>query len=253
MLKVYKERWGGWLWQQLYPPTCLLCDAAGVNDLDLCADCADEMAQVDGACPCCAAPASSESRDCAHCQTLQPWFSHSFAPFRHEQGMRWLIGRLKYQGQLGIARTLSRLLIGGLVEWLAQHPELRPDLIVPVPLHRSRLRERGYNQAAEIARPAARHLRIPLRLHGVERIRATATQSRLDVRQRAQNLRGAFAVSAPLRGETVAIVDDVMTTGHTASELARCLLDAGAGQVVVWAVARATLHNAANVTSTHRD
>jgi ComF family protein len=110
---------------------------------------------------------------------------------------------------------------------------------VPVPLHRSRLRTRGFNQALELARPLARCLRRPLLTRACVRIRATRPQSSLDTAaERRRNVAGAFRVCRPLHGVArLAIVDDVLTTGATVQELARSLRAAGVGQVLVWACA----------------
>jgi ComF family protein len=133
---------------------------------------------------------------------------------------------------------------------LAQCAEARgvalPKMLVPVPLHRSRLRERGFNQAAAIARYAGRMLEIPSARRLVKRVRNTPSQTSLDMAQRHQNVRGAFEVSGErslrrlLDAGHVAIVDDVVTTGSTVNELRAALYAAGVRQVDVWAVARVT-------------
>ena len=110
---------------------------------------------------------------------------------------------------------------------------------MPVPLHPSRLRERGYNQALEIARPVARHLGIALDYHCTRRVRATPPQTELPRRQRHGNVHGAFALCRTPKATRIAIVDDVMTSGHTVNELAGCLRRAGVRHIEVWVVARA--------------
>jgi ComF family protein len=112
------------------------------------------------------------------------------------------------------------------------------DAIVAVPLHRSRLIERGYNQALELARPLAAATRKPLLVSGIHRRRPTAPQSQLAAAHRRQNLRGAFRVSRRIEGMHLAIVDDVMTTGATVEALAEALRSAGAASVVAWVLAR---------------
>ena len=114
-----------------------------------------------------------------------------------------------------------------------------PQLLVPVPLGLARYRERGHNQATEIALRVARLTGISLTTQLVERRRETAEQVQLDRKARSKNVRGAFAVVGPLEVRHVAIVDDVLTTGSTANELARVLRRAGAKRIEVWAVARA--------------
>ena len=115
----------------------------------------------------------------------------------------------------------------------------RPEMLVPVPLHPHRLRTRGYNQALELARPVARRLALPLQVRAARRQRDTAAQSGLGAVARRRNVRGAFAVDAAVAGRRVALVDDVVTTGHTVRELARAVVAAGAERVEVWCLARA--------------
>ena len=144
--------------------------------------------------------------------------------------------RFKFGRSLAAGKVLSELW----VDAMQGSPPPRPDALLPVPLHPSRLRERGYNQALELARPLAREFGIALRTDLLVRSRATSTQSNLDAAERRRNLRGAFAIvdNAALPAH-VAIVDDVMTTGTTLQECAKTLLRAGVERVDVWALARA--------------
>ncbi len=113
-----------------------------------------------------------------------------------------------------------------------------PEVLVPVPLHRARLAERGYNQALEIARVLSRGLGLPVDHGCCERILATLPQAGLDEGARRRNIRGAFSARRPLSWRHLAILDDVVTTGNTVEELARVLRRAGAARIEVWAVAR---------------
>jgi ComF family protein len=110
---------------------------------------------------------------------------------------------------------------------------------VPVPLHASRLKERGFNQAVELARPISKRLKLKVRLDLCERSRATQVQSKLDSDERRKNLKDAFTVKAPVQGLHLALLDDVVTTGATAESLARTLREAGARRVTLWSVCRA--------------
>lgn len=112
------------------------------------------------------------------------------------------------------------------------------DAVVPVPLHRSRLRGRGYNQSLELARPLAKRMQVPLNL-GIERVRATPPQTAISRAERRRNVRGAFAATADFSGLRIAVIDDVMTSGATVDAVAQCLRKAGAARVEVWVVARA--------------
>jgi len=156
-------------------------------------------------------------------------------PFEYRPPLDGWVQTLKFKQRLSHARVLGELA----ADYLEDRLDACPDRIIPVPLHRARLRQRGYNQALEIARPIARRLKTAIDYRSVYRSRATPPQSRLSHRVRRANIRGAFTACADVTGIRVAIVDDVMTTGSTVGELARCLRRAGAEDVEVWVVARA--------------
>ncbi|MFO1400377.1 MAG: hypothetical protein U1F30_04080 [Steroidobacteraceae bacterium] len=145
------------------------------------------------------------------------------------------IQAFKFQGErawaqvFGVALAAARLAGGGPL----------PDLLVPVPLHLARQRTRGFNQSADIARCAARRLRLPCAAHALERWRATGTQSTLPAAGRAANVAGAFRATRALKGLRIALIDDVLTTGSTASAAGEALIAAGAGALELWVVARA--------------
>jgi ComF family protein len=147
-----------------------------------------------------------------------------------------LIRWLKFQGNLAAALTLGSLL----AEFLRQRNPVWPDALLPVPLHRHRLRRRGFNQAVELARPVAVGLGLELQPRLCERVRATLAQSGLDsLAMRTENVRGAFRYSSRLPPpRSVAVLDDVVTTGATVRELVRTLRAAGVAHVQVWSCAR---------------
>ena len=116
-----------------------------------------------------------------------------------------------------------------------------PDILLPVPLHANRLRQRGYNQALELARPIAAELKLPLDIDSCRRMKATAEQVGLSAKSRRSNIKGAFEVKDSFEDKRVAVIDDVMTTGSTVHELSQQLINAGAKQVDVWVCARAVL------------
>jgi ComF family protein len=157
--------------------------------------------------------------------------------YRYQPPVDRLVQQMKYSGKLYLARMFGEHLRLASAAWIRQSGT--PDLIIPVPLHRSRLRQRGFNQSIEIARATARMLGIRLEVDLVKRIRKTDAQSELPLMQRKQNVRGAFAAEKSLKDLSVIIVDDVITSGHTAGELARVLKRAGAKRVGVWGIARA--------------
>jgi ComF family protein len=221
----------------LAPPRCHGC-GAGVRDVPLCAACAAALPWNERACRACALPLPgadlSRPRACGACLTDAPPQDRSWAAFTYRPPVSQQIVSLKFRGQLAPAHVLGALM----AQRLAARPEPLPELLVPVPLHVRRLRRRGYNQALEVGRELSRRLSIPLRTEAARRVRATQEQTRLDAAERRRNLRGAFEVAATVRGRHLALLDDVITTGTTAAELARAARAAGAARVEVWAVAR---------------
>lgn len=217
----------------LYPPTCVLCGAAGAYGLDLCVGCRSDLPRITPCCPRCAQPLP-EPRLCGACLRRPPPFTVCRSPFRYEDPLPALVGGAKFRGRFNLIRLLGTLL----AEALAACDDPRPDAIVPVPLHPRRLRERGYNQSLELARVIARRLDIGVDAGCCERVRATPPQMALTEKERMRNVRGAFAAQAQAAGRHVAILDDVVTTGGTVGELSRALKAAGCSRVDVWAVAR---------------
>jgi ComF family protein len=215
----------------------LLCGDAGEAGHDLCAACAEALPRNTPACPRCAQPLPFQTDlPCGQCQQHRPAFDRSFALFRYqEQGETGhLIKALKFHARYPYARLLGDLLADALLE---QGSPL-PELIIPVPLHPSRYRERGYNQALEIARTVSHRLHIPLDFSRCIRTKATETQTKLTATERRQNVKRAFAVVKPLPHQHIALLDDVMTSSSTANELAKVLRKAGATQIDVWVCAR---------------
>ncbi|MBB5207651.1 ComF family protein [Chiayiivirga flava] len=217
----------------LLPPRCLVCGAAGA-DADLCAACRGELPWNRACCARCALPLPAPAPDCGICQRRPPGFAATVAPLLYAAPVDRLLTRFKFHADLASGRLLADVLgaaLAGRVQGL--------DFIVPVPLHRRRLAQRGYNQTLELARPVARRLGLRLAPGLLHRTRATAAQSELDGAARRRNVRGAFAAAGDLSGARILLLDDVVTTTTTVREAAATLLDAGAAVVHVGAVARA--------------
>lgn len=215
---------------------CAVCRRWG--GLRVCAACVASHADDSAArCPRCALRLQAPSATCVECLRDAPPQTHTVCAV--DYGFPWgtLLRRLKFEGQVDLARPLGRLLQQAIA--MAATPD--PDLVTAVPLSPTRLASRGYNQAWLIARQVAAARKRPI-AHLLERHLDTPEQASLDRAQRLANLRSAFGVPAAartlLRGRRVALVDDVMTTGATVAECARALLSAGAAEVQVWAVAR---------------
>ena len=180
---------------------------------------------------------SADEMVCAPClaslPALDPGIHRVVAPFEYRFPIDRLVQRFKFAGDLAVGRWLALQLAA------RARGEARPQLLVPVPLTRKRLRARGFNQTVEIARAVSRQLRIPAAIRMLERTRDAPAQAGLSRRARRANLRGAFRCRrGALAGLHVALIDDVVTTGATADAAARALKRAGAARVDVWAIAR---------------
>ena len=233
---VYK--WVEYLQQRLLPSRCTLCLAADPSGLNLCRDCRVDLPWLDRSCPRCALPLAAPSLPCGHCQTHRSALDRTLALFQYAPPVDVLIQQFKFGRSLHHARLFASLLAERV------HDSAPPDCLIPVPLHPSRQRTRGFNQALEIARPLAKHLHCRLDHSSCRRTRATPAQSRLPATQRRRNLRGAFALTRPVDARHVALVDDVMTTGSTLEALAEVLRDAGVETVEAWVCARTVPGNA---------
>ena len=213
---------------KLFVESCPAC--GGPSAGGFCAVCAAEFARVPKPCRRCglALPAARCPREQA------AWDVDAVvAPFRYGPPLDYYVHALKYRGSRLIGRALALLLTAEL-DALAG----RIDALVAVPLHRTRLRERGYNQAQEIARTLAFALRLPALERGILRPAATAAQTGQSAAERRAGIAGAFRVARDLTGVRIAIVDDVVTTGATVNALARALRAAGAAHCRAVAVAR---------------
>jgi len=213
----------------LAAPCCVLCRSPVRGALELCLPCRGDLPWLTDGCPVCALPGVG-GRTCGRCLRHPPPYDSATAAFHYEGDIARLVRRFKFHHDLPAGRLLSDLLATRVPGHVAGG-----TVLVPMPLHRSRLRERGFNQAVEIAR------RLPGRIgHGlIRRTRATTPQTGLQERARRGNLRGAFAAGARAMPHGVVIVDDVVTTGASVTELARTLKKAGVRRVDVVALARA--------------
>lgn len=218
------------------PSQCALC--RGWSAARVCHGCATTPRDAVERCGRCAIEVPPGRPLCGACLIDPPPQAATFAAVDYLWPWDRLIGQLKYHAALDLALPL----VDRLAAALGRAGAPVPDLLVPAPLAPRRLQERGYNQAAVLARPLARRLGTTFDPHTLWRIRETAHQADLPRAERAANVRGAYAVD-PLRrarvaGRHVVVVDDVLTTGATAAEMARTLLAAGAARVSVWVVAR---------------
>lgn len=239
MLINYLQRFGNWL----LVTECLLCRNQVNTGKNLCVDCISQLPWNHVACERCAAPfdqmnsfKEEKTIICGQCLSSPPLVTKAYAAFVYQTPIAQLITQFKFRQQLTCGSILSELLLKFLQrQYQSQH---WPQAIIPVPLHRKRLAERGYNQANELARPLAKSLNIPLCLDLCARVKETNTQTTVSARERAINLKNAFTTVKSHTLNHVAIVDDVLTTGSTVAALAHTLTISGVEQIDVWAVAK---------------
>lgn len=227
------------LLEALFPQQCLLCRQPSHQSRPLCTDCRASLPLNRCACEQCALPLPNHAVPGALCEAClegQRDFDRILAPLVYSPGVRQLIGAWKYRRQTLLTPLLAEL-------WLNSQPHpLDCDLLLPVPLHWRRYLWRGFNQAEllagalQCAHPAL--TAIPLLRHGLRRRRHSPSQASLDADARAANLSATFQLRAEVTGLRVAVIDDVVTTGTTAQELAGLLKDSGATEVQIWCLAR---------------
>jgi ComF family protein len=196
----------------LIPHICVLCRLPSQRNEDLCLDCAKQLPYL---------PADSAAL---------------VGVFRYETPVDNLIAGLKFHDKLFYADLLGNMLVDQL-KIIYQTYE-QPEVIIPVPLHPIRLRERGFNQAVELARPIAKKLKLKIDLTSCKRVKHTSAQSLIHADERHANIKNAFAVVKPISYKHVAIIDDVVTTGSTVLELSKALREAGVEKIDTWCIAK---------------
>jgi len=218
---------------------CALCDERCEVDHSLCAACEADLPWLGEQCVICALPLPAAGMVCGQCLKRPPAFDHVAAPWRFDFPIDSLITRFKHQSQWPLGRLLAEQLTRHLQHAFDEGLP-RPSALLPVPLARKRLRQRGFNQAQMLADWLSPALKIPVRNDLLQRIQDTPAQQQLDAAARRHNLHHAFALpdEQPLRDQHFAIVDDVLTTGATAQALARLMKRAGARRVDIYCLAR---------------
>lgn len=225
----------------LYPRHCAVCDAPVSGAKWLCRACRRSLTRLHGPrCAVCSQPfggALEPGFRCMNCGDLELRFDFATSAYRSRGAVREMIHRFKYNKHLHLRHALGRMLAEGFREARVRAAGL--EGIVPVPLHPAREREREFNQAAVLAAVASARLSLPV-VDCLRRTRYTSTQTNFHRDERFENLDGAFALrrGMDVAGKSLALVDDVLTTGSTADACARVLKEAGASAVVVITVAR---------------
>ncbi len=210
---------------------CLLCSAVSLADI-LCAACAADLPRLSQPyCPRCAVPTPG-GEVCGRCLGEAPPIDATLAVYCYDFPLDKLVQAFKYGHRLALGAYFGRELA------TLPRPD-RADLIIPLPLHTDRLRQRGFNQALELARPLSREWTIPIDRKNCQRIRPTPAQADLPWRKRVKNMHGAFHCAVDFSGKHIILVDDVMTTGASLNECARTLKLHGAVRVTALVLARA--------------
>ncbi len=218
----------------LFKQNCLLCASPQANIHALCIACQHELPlHPSSSCPQCGL--ASDGNICGRCISSPPDFDATQAVFLYAYPINAMMQRYKYGSMLNLSQTFGQL--------LSEKILLKSvDLVIPMPMHPARIKERGFNQAHEIAKVLTKNHAEKLDYKSVIRQKLTPPQASLPLKERVKNIKGAFKVEAHLTGKRIAIVDDVMTTGASLNELAKMLKRAGASHVECWVVARTLPH-----------
>jgi ComF family protein len=230
------KKFNTWL-QRLLPNYCMMCKAPTESAIALCHYCISQLPFAKGPrCQRCAIPLTTGSI-CGKCISKPPAFDHVICPLAYRPPIDHFIYQLKFNRKLIHAYVLGNLLADYIIS--TQHK--LPELLIPIPLHLKRLRQRGFNQATEIARVISRKIHRPIDQQLIIRHKNTNAQATLKARERALNMRNAFQINKPKPYSRIALIDDVITTGETIHQACLNLKQSGINHIDVFAVARAHL------------
>ena len=226
------------------PRYCLLCHQRSTLSFDLCQECYHDLPWLHSSCLRCGRLLISADKRCGACLNKPPLFKLMLAPFNYQEPIVSLITQLKFYGCLTTARLLGHLMAEFLFNYYQNNPQRLPSYLVPVPLHKQRLKERGYNQALELARPIAKRLNLPIDHSTCQRVQATLPQSQLSAKHRYTNIKHAFTLDLiathllTTDSKIPLFIDDVITTGSTITEMSRVFRQAGITTIHVSCCAR---------------
>ena len=215
------------------PGLCLACGCELGDANSLCASCSNQLQRVPNPCQYCGQPNPVNGLVCPSCLLNPPRWQKIIAPLQYRGLVRDYLIQLKFSEALYLAKSLGQECIDSL-----RQCSPKPEVLLPVPLHHTRRIERGFNQAYEIATAWSGVLGIPIDRHALTRTRATLSQSGLSSPQREGNIRKAFAYSPKHEYRHIALIDDIVTTGSTATEITKVLHRGGVEYVEIWALAR---------------
>ncbi|MCP3851433.1 MAG: ComF family protein [Gammaproteobacteria bacterium] len=213
---------------------------------DLCHHCIDALELNQHCCQRCASPMEQPQLNnnpiilCGNCLSHHFYYDRVYSPFIYSEEMRYLIKKMKYQKKIHFAHTLSKLFIQ---KANTINDFQLPQAILPMPMHKRRLRQRGFNQALELSRTLASHYQLPLNYGYLLRDKYTELQAGMNAIERKKNVQNAFHLKGSMHYDHIALVDDVMTTGSTVNEAAKALKQSGIKKVDIWIIARAGFEN----------
>ena len=219
----------------VFAQSCMKCGRPSDTPRAICSECYPQLPANRFCCRQCALPLESEiSQLCGHCQKTPPVFHSAFIPFRYEPPIDQWIWKFKFRNDLVSGKLLADLFLTKLLE----SNTAMPEILVPVPLHASRLRQRGFNQSLWLARYIGTQLGITLDSRSVRRNLKTPPQHELNMQKRTTMLRKAFTLNGDFAYQHAAIIDDVLTTGSTVNEISKLLGNNGCATIDCWAIAR---------------
>lgn len=223
----------------LWPRECMICRTDVKQALLLCQQCFIDLPWNESACSHCGVGLNENKNSiCGQCLVNPPAYQRLISPFQYQEPVISFVTALKFNHQLCYANLLGNLLANYLA---LNYQHSWPQFLIPVPLHRKRWCERGFNQAYEIAKPVGKMLKIPVNIAVCKRIKNTVAQSSLTTQARKNNMKKAFALDQVIEANHIALIDDVVTTGHTIQELVTLFKESGVKTVDVWCCARSRL------------
>ncbi len=234
------------LLNRLLAGRCVLCQQSLRQEPDICEACVADLPWIGHCCQICALPLTDSNQPvCGECLSAPPAFSRTVACWRYETPVAQLISQFKYRRRYAYGQSLCQLAEKSIVSAYTQSDTDSshgyPDALIPVPMHWFRRIRRGFNHSELLAQRMGQPLGLTIE-HVIKRHQFTASQQSLNAAERKQNLKRAFALTATgmqkIQGKRLTLVDDVMTTGATARELSKLLINAGASEVHVWVLAR---------------
>lgn len=212
------------------PGACILCENQCDDSLAVCDKCQQDLQRTNTSCICCGRETLAEGF-CTRCISKSPPVDRTLCPYKYSYPASLLIKTLKYNQKINIAKQFAE----ALTRKILKENNTLPEAILPVPLHPLRLLKRGFNQSEEIARFISKRLSVPLDCSLLVRRRSTRPQYKLSSKERRRNIKNAFALTHPSRYQSVAVVDDIITSGATINEIAKTLKGAGLKHVSAWA------------------